>query len=154
MSVVTDCIRLHPSIRRILMFKTALKSVDQESVLCFLRGTFKNIKQRLGWKMSTFKSEVVVCWKGMDSLLQVGDELLSQVEKLKHLRVIFIHRGGVEQEENRWSCAAPAVVEVINWLDMVNRTLIVKVKPSIYKSISVPTLTSELPREVGVCAHL
>lgn len=75
--------------------------MDQELVVCFLWSTFQNIKQRLGWKMSTFKSEVVVCCKGVDSLLQVGDELLSQVEKLKHLRVIFIRRGGVEQEENR-----------------------------------------------------
>lgn len=48
------------------MFKTTLKSVDQKSVLCFLWSTFQNIKQQLGWKMSTFKSEVVVCWKGVD----------------------------------------------------------------------------------------
>lgn len=153
MSVVTDCVRLHPSIRRILMFKTALKSVDQESVLCFLWSTLQNIRQQLGWKMSTFKSEVVVCWKGVGLYCRLE---ISCCLKWKSSSISgsFSYAGGVEQEENRWTCAAPAVVQVINWLDMVNRTLIVKVKPSIYKSISVPTLTSELPHEVGVCAHL
>uniref|UniRef100_A0A8C6KZX9 Reverse transcriptase domain-containing protein n=1 Tax=Nothobranchius furzeri TaxID=105023 RepID=A0A8C6KZX9_NOTFU len=84
-----------------------------------------------GMRISSSKSEtMVLIWKRIECLLQVGDEVLPQVEEFKYLGVLFTSEGKLEREIDRRIDPASAV-----------RELSQKAKLSVYRSIYVPTLT-------------
>ncbi|KAI3375645.1 hypothetical protein L3Q82_003952 [Scortum barcoo] len=94
-----------------------------------------------GMRISTSKSEAMVLdRKRVVCPLQVGGEVLPQVEEFKYLGVLFTSEGKMEREIDRRIGAASAVMR------SVYRTVVVKKelsrrKLSIYRSICVPTLT-------------
>ncbi|KAK3536646.1 hypothetical protein QTP86_015449 [Hemibagrus guttatus] len=92
-----------------------------------------------GMRVSTSKSEAMVLdRKKVACKLQVGGELLPQVEEFKYLRVLFTSEGRMDREIDRWISAAAAVMY---WSVVVKKELSRKAKLSIYQSIYVPTLT-------------
>ena len=57
-------------------------------------------------RISTSKSEtLVLSWKRVEYPLQVGREVLRQVEEFKYLEVLFTSDGRMEQEIDRWTGA-------------------------------------------------
>ncbi|MDG2633017.1 hypothetical protein P7M35_24665, partial [Vibrio parahaemolyticus] len=93
-------------------------------------------------RISTSKSEaMVLSRKRVDCPLQVGGEVLPQVEEFKYLGILFMSEGRMEREIDRRIGAASAVMQALNRSVVVKRELSQKVKLSIYRSIYVPTLT-------------
>ncbi|XP_061622105.1 furin (paired basic amino acid cleaving enzyme) a isoform X2 [Phyllopteryx taeniolatus] len=85
-------------------------------------------------RISTSKSEtMVLSRKRVACPLQVGDEILPQVEEFKYLAVLFTSEGRMEREMDRRIGAASAVMQTLYRSDIL--------KLSIYRSIYVPTLT-------------
>jgi hypothetical protein len=73
--------------------------------------------------------------------LQVGGEILPQVEEFKYLGVLFTSEGRIEREIERRIGAASAVMRSMYQSVVVKKELTCKAKLSIYRSIYVPTLT-------------
>ncbi|KAI3369606.1 hypothetical protein L3Q82_025320 [Scortum barcoo] len=73
--------------------------------------------------------------------LQVGGEVLPQVEEFKYLGVLFTSEGKMEREIDRRIGAASAVMRSVYRTVVVKKELSRKAKLSIYRSIYVPTLT-------------
>ncbi|KAK3530886.1 hypothetical protein QTP70_004401 [Hemibagrus guttatus] len=73
--------------------------------------------------------------------LQVGGEVLTQVEEFKYLGVLFTSEGRMDREIDRWIGAAAAVMRSMYRSVVVKKELSRKAKLSIYQSIYVPTLT-------------
>ena len=98
-----------------------------------------------GMKISTSKSEaIVLSQKKVDCLLQVGKEMLPQVEEFKYLTssiVLFMNEVKMEWEIDRQIGAASAVMRTLYRSVVVKRELNQKAKLLIYRSIFVPTLT-------------
>ncbi|KAK3548138.1 hypothetical protein QTP70_004870 [Hemibagrus guttatus] len=93
-------------------------------------------------RVSTFKSEAMVLdWKKVACTLQVGGEVLPQVEEFKYLGVLFTSEGRMDREIDRWIGAAAAVMRSMYRSVVVKKELSRKAKLSIYQSIYVPTLT-------------
>ncbi|KAK3530195.1 hypothetical protein QTP86_018065 [Hemibagrus guttatus] len=85
-----------------------------------------------GMRVSTSKSKAMVLdRKKVACTLQVGGEVLPQVEEFKYLRVLFTSEEKMDRENDRRIGAAAAVM----------RSMYRKAKLSIYQSIYVPTLT-------------
>ena len=83
---------------------------------------------------------MVLSRKRVPCPLQVGGELLPQVEEFKYLGVLFTSEGRMEREIDRRIGAASAVKRSMYLSVVVKKELSCKVKLSIYRSIYVPTL--------------
>ncbi|TWW81841.1 R2 Retrovirus-related Pol polyprotein from type I retrotransposable element [Takifugu flavidus] len=95
-----------------------------------------------GMKISTSKSKAMVLnQKKVECLLRVKEEILPQVEELKYLGVLFTSKGRMEQEIDRRSGAASAVMWTLHWSVVMKRERSQKAKLWIYWSTFVPTLT-------------
>ncbi|KAK3534617.1 hypothetical protein QTP86_016770, partial [Hemibagrus guttatus] len=95
-----------------------------------------------GMRVSTSKSEAMVLnRKKVACTLQVGGEVLPQVEEFKYLGVLFMSEGRMDREIDRWIGAAAAVMWSMYWSVVVKKELSRKAKLLIYQSIYVPTLT-------------
>ncbi|KAI3371926.1 hypothetical protein L3Q82_006798 [Scortum barcoo] len=95
-----------------------------------------------GMRISTSKSEAMVLdRKRVACPLQVGGEVLPQVEEFKYLGVLFTSEGKIEREIDRRIGAASAVMQSVYRTVVVKKELSRKAKLSIYRSIYVPTLT-------------
>ncbi|KAK3556570.1 hypothetical protein QTP70_010765 [Hemibagrus guttatus] len=95
-----------------------------------------------GIRVSTSKSEAMVLdRKKVPCTLQVGGEVLPQVEEFKYLGVLFTSGGRMDREIDRRIGAAAAVMWSMYRSVVVKKELSRKAKLSIYKSIYVPTLT-------------
>ncbi|KAK3507851.1 hypothetical protein QTP70_001422 [Hemibagrus guttatus] len=93
-------------------------------------------------RVSTPKSEAMVLdRKKVACTLQVGGELLPQVEEFKYLGVLFASEGRMDREIDRWIGAAAAVMRSMYRSVVVKKELSRKAKLSIYQSIYVSTLT-------------
>ncbi|KAK3527587.1 hypothetical protein QTP86_026892, partial [Hemibagrus guttatus] len=93
-------------------------------------------------RVSTSKSEAMVLdRKKVACTLQVGGEVLPQVEEFKYLGVLFTSEGRMDREIDRRIGAAAAVMWSMYWSVVVKKELSRKAKLSIYQSIYVPTLT-------------
>ncbi|KAK3571064.1 hypothetical protein QTP86_001311 [Hemibagrus guttatus] len=93
-------------------------------------------------RVSTSKSEAMVLdQKKVACTLQVGGEVLPQVEEFKYLGVLFTSEGRMDREIDRWIGAAAAVMRSMYRSVVVKKELSRKAKLSIYQSIYVPTLT-------------
>ncbi|KAK3517314.1 hypothetical protein QTP70_002959 [Hemibagrus guttatus] len=101
-------------------------------------GVFAAECEAAGMRVSTSKSEAMVLdRKKVACTLQVGGELLPQVEEFKYLGVLFTSEGRMDHEIDRQIGAAAAVMRSV----VVKKELSQKAKPSIYQSIYVPTIT-------------
>ncbi|KAK3528665.1 hypothetical protein QTP70_007204 [Hemibagrus guttatus] len=90
----------------------------------------------------TSKSEAMVLnRKKVACTLQVGGEVLPQVEEFKYLGVLFTSEGRMDREIDRWIGAAATVMRSMYRSVVVKKELSRKAKFSIYQSIYVPTLT-------------
>ncbi|KAK3506093.1 hypothetical protein QTP70_018234, partial [Hemibagrus guttatus] len=95
-----------------------------------------------GMRVSISKSEAMVLdWKKVACTLQVGWELLPQVEEFKYLGVLLTSEGRMDREIDRRISAVAAVMRFMYWSVVVKKELSQKAKLSIYQSIYVPTLT-------------
>ncbi|KAK3516914.1 hypothetical protein QTP70_028206 [Hemibagrus guttatus] len=95
-----------------------------------------------GMRVSTSKSEAMVLdRKKVACTLQVGGEVLPQVEEFKYLGVLFTSEGRMAREIDRRIGAAAAVMRSMYRSVVVKKELSRKAKLSIYQSIYVPTLT-------------
>ncbi|KAK3547070.1 hypothetical protein QTP86_009563 [Hemibagrus guttatus] len=95
-----------------------------------------------GMRVSTSKSEAMVLdRKKVACTLQVGGEVLPQVEEFKYLRDLFTSEGRMDCEIDRRIGAAAAVMRSMYRSVVVKKELSRKAKLSIYQSIYVPTLT-------------
>ncbi|KAK3526422.1 hypothetical protein QTP70_025454, partial [Hemibagrus guttatus] len=95
-----------------------------------------------GMRVSTSKSEAMVLdRKKVACTLQVGGEVLPQVEEFKYLGVLFTSEGRMDHEIDRRIGAAAAVMRSMYRSVVVKKELSQKAKLSIYQSIYVPTLT-------------
>ncbi|KAK3516360.1 hypothetical protein QTP70_009415 [Hemibagrus guttatus] len=95
-----------------------------------------------GMRVSTTKSEAMVLdRKKVACTLQIGGEVLPQVEEFKYLRVLFMSEGRMDREIDRRIGAAAAVMQSMYRSVVVKKELSRKAKLSIYQSIYVPTLT-------------
>ncbi|KAK3508726.1 hypothetical protein QTP70_004271 [Hemibagrus guttatus] len=95
-----------------------------------------------GMRVSTSKSEAMVLdRKKVACTLQVGGEVLPQVEEFKYLGVLFTSEGRMDREIDRRIGAAAAVMRSMYRSVVVKKELSRKAKLSIYQSIYVPTLT-------------
>ncbi|KAK3514973.1 hypothetical protein QTP70_000742 [Hemibagrus guttatus] len=93
-------------------------------------------------RVSTSKSEAMVLnRKKVAYTLQVGGEVLPQVEEFKYLGVLFTSEGRMDRETDRQIGAAAAVMRSMYRFVVVKKELSRKAKLSIYQSIYVPTLT-------------
>ncbi|KAK3566901.1 hypothetical protein QTP86_004752 [Hemibagrus guttatus] len=93
-------------------------------------------------RVSTSKSEAMVLdRKKVACTLQVGGEVLPQVEEFKYLGVLFTSEGRMDREIDRRIGAAAAVMRSMYRSVVVKKELSRKAKLSIYQSIYVPTLT-------------
>ncbi|TWW74357.1 hypothetical protein D4764_14G0003580 [Takifugu flavidus] len=112
----------------------------------------KDLQQMLGWfatkceaagmRISTSKSEsMVLARKKVECLLRVGEEVLTQVEEIKYLGILFTSEGRMEREIDRRIGAASAVMRALNRSVVVKKELSRKAKLSIYQSFYVPVLT-------------
>lgn len=105
-------------------------------------GRFAAECEAAGMKISTSKSEaMVLSRKRVACPLQVGGEILPQVEEFKYLGVLFTSEGRMEREIDRRIGAASAVMRSMYRSVVVKKELSRKAKLSIYQSIYVPTLT-------------
>ncbi|KAK3541273.1 hypothetical protein QTP86_019410, partial [Hemibagrus guttatus] len=95
-----------------------------------------------GMRVSTSKSEAMLLdQKKVACTLQVGGELLPQVEEFKYLGVLFTSEGRMDHEIDRRIGAVAAVMQSMYRSALVKKELSQKAKLSIYQSIYVPTLT-------------
>ncbi|KAK3537609.1 hypothetical protein QTP70_017005, partial [Hemibagrus guttatus] len=116
----------------------APSSLDLQHAL----GHFAAECEAAGMKVSTSKSEAIVLnRKKVACTLQVGGELLPQVEEFKSLGVLFTSEGRMDREIDRRIGAAAAVMWSMYRSVVVKKELSRKVRLSIYQSIYVPTLT-------------
>ncbi|KAK3568142.1 hypothetical protein QTP86_031382, partial [Hemibagrus guttatus] len=79
--------------------------------------------------------------KNVSCTLQVGGEVLPQVEEFKYLGVLFTSEGRMDREIDRRIGAAAALMCSMYWSVVVKKELSQKAKLLIYQSIYVPTLT-------------
>ncbi|KAK3515996.1 hypothetical protein QTP70_000711 [Hemibagrus guttatus] len=116
----------------------ASSSLDLQHAL----GHFAAECEAAGMRVSTSKSEAMVLdRKKVACTLQVGGEVLPQVEEFKYLGVLFTSEGRMDREIDRWIGAAAAVTWSTYWSVVVKKELSRKTKLSIYQSIYVPTFT-------------
>ncbi|KAK3565347.1 hypothetical protein QTP86_007134 [Hemibagrus guttatus] len=116
----------------------APSSLDLQHVL----GRFAAECEAAGMRVNTSKSEAMVLdRKKVACTLQVGGEVLPQVEEFKYLGVLFTSDGRMESEIDRRTSAAAAVMRSMYRSVVVKEELSRKAKLSIYQSIYVPTLT-------------
>ncbi|KAK3537481.1 hypothetical protein QTP70_012107 [Hemibagrus guttatus] len=116
----------------------ASSSLDLQHAL----GHFAAECEAAGMRVSTSKSEAMVFdRKKVACTLQVGGEVLPQVEEFKYLGVLFTSEGRMDREIDRHIGAAAAVMRSMYWSVVVKKELSRKAKLSIYQSIYVPTLT-------------
>ncbi|KAK3521504.1 hypothetical protein QTP70_007969 [Hemibagrus guttatus] len=116
----------------------ASSSLDLQHAL----GRFAAECEATGMRVSTSKSEAMVLdRKKVACTLQVGGEVLPQVEKFKYLGVLFTSEGRMDREIDRRIGAAAAVMRSMYRSVVVKKELSRKAKLSIYQSIYVPTLT-------------
>ncbi|KAK3529892.1 hypothetical protein QTP86_007210 [Hemibagrus guttatus] len=95
-----------------------------------------------GMRVSSSKSEAMVLdRKKVVCTLQVGGEVLPQVEEFKYLGVLFTSEGKMDREIDRRIGAAAAVMRSMYRPPVMKKELSRKAKLSIYQSIYVPTLT-------------
>ncbi|KAI3360874.1 hypothetical protein L3Q82_012888 [Scortum barcoo] len=86
-----------------------------------------------GMRISTSKSEAMVLdRKRVACPLQVGGEVLPQVEEFKYLGVLFTSEGKIEREIDRRIGAASAVMRSVYRTVVVKKELSRKAKLSIY----------------------
>ncbi|KAK3517349.1 hypothetical protein QTP70_004706 [Hemibagrus guttatus] len=105
-------------------------------------GRFAAECEAAGMRVSTSKSEAMLLdRKKMACTLQVGGEVLPQVEEFKYLGVLFTSEGRMDREIDRRIGAAAAVMRSMYRSVVVKKELSRKAKLSIYQSIYVPTLT-------------
>ncbi|KAK3569880.1 hypothetical protein QTP86_006752 [Hemibagrus guttatus] len=105
-------------------------------------GRFAAECEAAGMKVSTSKSEAMVLdRKKVACTLQVGGEVLPQVEEFKYLGVLFTSEGRMDREIGRRIGAAAAVMRSMYRSVVVKKELSRKAKLSIYQSIYAPTLT-------------
>ncbi|KAK3573272.1 hypothetical protein QTP86_019232 [Hemibagrus guttatus] len=105
-------------------------------------GRFSAECEAAGMRVSTSKSEAMVLnRKKVVCTLQVGGEVLTQVEEFKYLGVLFTSEGRMDREIDRRMGAAAAVMRSMYRSVVVKKELSRKAKLSIYQSIYVPTLT-------------
>ncbi|KAK3575619.1 hypothetical protein QTP86_031501, partial [Hemibagrus guttatus] len=105
-------------------------------------GRFAAECEAAGMRVSTSKSEAMVLdRKKVVCTLQVGGEVLPQVEEFKYLGVLFMIEGRMDREIDRRIAAAAAVMRSMYRSVVVKKELSRKAKLSIYQSIYVPTLT-------------
>ncbi|KAK3507305.1 hypothetical protein QTP70_013559 [Hemibagrus guttatus] len=116
----------------------APSSLDLQHAL----GRFAAECEAAGMRVSTSKSEAMVLdRKKVACTLQVGGEVLPQVEEFKYLGVLFTSEGRMDREIDRQIGAAAAVMRSMYRSVVVKKELSRKAKLSIYQSIYVPTLT-------------
>ncbi|KAK3555566.1 hypothetical protein QTP86_022023 [Hemibagrus guttatus] len=116
----------------------APSSLDLQHAL----GRFAAECEAAGMRVSTSKSEAMVLdRKKVACTLQVGGEVLPQVEEFKYLGVLFTSEGRMDHEIDRQIGAAAAVMWSMYRSVVVKKELSRKAKLSIYQSIYVPTLT-------------
>ncbi|KAK3533819.1 hypothetical protein QTP70_031294 [Hemibagrus guttatus] len=116
----------------------APSSLDLQHAL----GRFAAESEVAGMRVSTSKSEAMVLnRKKVACTLQVGGEVLPQVEEFKYLGVLFTTEGRMDGEIDRRIGAAAAVMRSMYRSVVVKKELSRKAKLSIYQSIYVPTLT-------------
>ncbi|KAK3507789.1 hypothetical protein QTP70_000372 [Hemibagrus guttatus] len=107
-----------------------------------LQGRFAAECEAAGMRVSTSKSEAMVLnQKKVACTLQVGEEVLPQVEEFKYLGVLFTSEGRMDREIDRRIGAAAAVMRSMYRSVVVKKELSRKAKLSIYQSIYAPTLT-------------
>ncbi|KAK3535487.1 hypothetical protein QTP70_016908 [Hemibagrus guttatus] len=105
-------------------------------------GSFAAECEAAGMRVSTSKSEAMVFdRKKVACTLQVGGEVLPQVEEFKYLGVLFMSEGRMDREIDRRIGAAAAVLRSMYRSVVVKKELSQKAKLSIYQSIYAPTLT-------------
>ncbi|KAK3565584.1 hypothetical protein QTP86_012898 [Hemibagrus guttatus] len=105
-------------------------------------GRFAAECEAAGMRVSTSKSEAIVLdRKKVACTLQVGGEVLPQVEEFKYLWVLFTSEGRMDREIDRRIGAAAAVMRSMYRSVVVKKELSRKAKLSIYQSIYAPTLT-------------
>ncbi|KAK3537288.1 hypothetical protein QTP70_006984 [Hemibagrus guttatus] len=105
-------------------------------------GHFAAECEAAGMRVSTSKSEAMVLdRKKVACTLQVGGEVLPQVEEFKYLGVLFTSEGRMDREIDRRIGAAAAVMRSMYRSVVVKKELSRKAKLSIYQSIYAPTLT-------------
>ncbi|KAK3562387.1 hypothetical protein QTP86_033524 [Hemibagrus guttatus] len=105
-------------------------------------GRFAAECEAAGMRVSTSKLEAMVLdQKKVARTLQVGGEVLPQVEEFKYLGVLFTSEGRMDREIDRRIGAVAAVMRSMYRSVVVKKELSRKVKLSIYQSIYVPTLT-------------
>ncbi|KAK3556221.1 hypothetical protein QTP70_006736 [Hemibagrus guttatus] len=105
-------------------------------------GRFAAECEAAGMRVSTSKLEAMVLdRKKVACTLQVGGEVLPQVEEFKYLEVLFTSEGRMDREIDRRIGAAAAVMRSMYRSVVVKKELSRKAKLSIYQSIYVPTLT-------------
>ncbi|KAK3508089.1 hypothetical protein QTP70_013446 [Hemibagrus guttatus] len=93
-------------------------------------------------RVSTSKLEAMVLnRKKVACTLQVGGEVLPQVQEFKYLRFLFTSEGRMDREIDRQIGAAAAVMRCMYRSFVVKKELTQKPKLSTYQSIYVPTLT-------------
>ncbi|KAK3529557.1 hypothetical protein QTP70_031980, partial [Hemibagrus guttatus] len=115
----------------------APSSLDLQHAL----GHFAAECEATGMRVSTSKSKAMVLnRKKVACTLQVGKEVLPQVEEFKYLGVLFTSEGRLDREIDRRIGAAAAVMRSM-YRSVVVKELSRKAKLSIYQSIYVPTLT-------------
>ncbi|KAK3521248.1 hypothetical protein QTP70_001543 [Hemibagrus guttatus] len=116
----------------------APSSLDLQHAL----GHFAAECEAAGMRVSTSKSEAMVLdRKKVACTLQVGGEVLPQVEEFKYLGVLFTSEGRMDREIDRRIGAAAAVMRSMYRSVVVKKELSRKAKLAIYQSIYVPTLT-------------
>ncbi|KAK3506058.1 hypothetical protein QTP70_002984 [Hemibagrus guttatus] len=105
-------------------------------------GRFAAECEAAGMRVSTSKSEAMVLdRKKVACTLQVGGEVLPQVEEFKYLGVLFTSEGRMDREIDRRIGAAAAVMRSMYRSVVVKKKLSRKAKLLIYQSIYAPTLT-------------
>ncbi|KAK3550852.1 hypothetical protein QTP70_006160 [Hemibagrus guttatus] len=105
-------------------------------------GRFAAECEAAGMRVSTSKSEAMVLdRKKVACTLQVGGEVLPQVEEFKYLGVLFTSEGRMDREIDRRIGAVAAVMRSMYRSVVVKKELSRKAKLSIYQSIYAPTLT-------------
>ncbi|KAK3561342.1 hypothetical protein QTP86_030646 [Hemibagrus guttatus] len=115
----------------------APSSLDLQHAL----GHFAAECEAAGMRVSTSKSEAMVLdRKKVACTLQVGGEVLPQVEEFKYLGVLFTSEGRMDREIDRRIGAAAAVMRSMYRFFVVKKELSRKAKLLIYQSIYVPTL--------------
>ncbi|KAK3528856.1 hypothetical protein QTP70_011737 [Hemibagrus guttatus] len=116
----------------------APSSLDLQHAL----GRFAAECEAAGMRVSISKSEAMVLdRKKVACTLQVGGEVLPQVEQFKYLGVLFTSEGRMDREIDRRIGAAAAVMRSMYRSVVVKMELSQTARLSIYQSIYVPTLT-------------